>query len=476
MTLFRGKASQIHFVGIGGIGMSGIAELLLNLGYRVSGSDLRASDVTRRLQSLGARLHLGHEAGHIEGADVVVISSAVPAENLEVVAAREVAIPVIPRAEMLAELMRLKYGIAIAGSHGKTTTTSLVAHLLQSGGLDPTVVVGGKINTLGTNARLGQGDYLVAEADESDGSFLYYSPALAIVTNIDAEHLDHYGSLEALHAAFLTFINRLPFYGLAVLCLDHPTIQDLLPQVEKRFTTYGFSSQADWQAQNLDPQGLTTHFEVLHRGEPYGNFTLPMVGAHNVLNALAAVAIADEMGVPAAVSEASLATFEGVQRRFTVRGEAAGVTVVDDYGHHPTEIAAVLDGARKAMDRRVVAVFQPHRYTRTRDCFEDFTRAFNDADTVLLTPIYEAGEAPIEGFDAETLTQAISRHGHHDARYAPSFEAVCERLLPELAEGDLVICFGAGDIWKASEALLEALRQKVPATDPAKHPDDEEKA
>ncbi|MDF1563822.1 MAG: UDP-N-acetylmuramate--L-alanine ligase [Deltaproteobacteria bacterium] len=458
MTMFRGKASQIHFVGIGGIGMSGIAELLLNLGYRVSGSDLRASEVTGRLHALGARTHLGHEAGHIEGADVVVVSSAVPATNPEVVAAREAAIPVIPRAEMLAELMRLKYGVAIAGSHGKTTTTSLVAHLLQAGGLDPTVVVGGKINTLGTNARLGQGDYLVAEADESDGSFLFYAPALAVVTNIDPEHMEHYGTLEALHEAFLTFINRLPFYGLAVLCLDHPVIQALLPQVEKRFTTYGFSSQADWHARAVRPEGLTTHFEVVHRGEHYGEFSLPMVGQHNVLNALASLAIADEMGVPATVSREALASFGGVQRRFTVRGEVGGVTVVDDYGHHPAEIAAVLDGARKAMDRRLIAVFQPHRYTRTRDCWEEFTRAFNDADTVLLTPIYEAGEAPLEGIDAELLTRAISRHGHHDARFAPSFDAVCERLAPELAEGDLVICFGAGDVWKLSEALLETLR------------------
>lgn len=305
MSMFRGKASRIHFVGIGGIGMSGIAEVLLNLGYAVSGSDLKEGEVTRRLASLGAEVRFGHRAQHVVGVDVVVISSAVPRDNPEVVEARRLGIPVIPRAEMLAELMRLKYGIAVAGSHGKTTTTSMVAHLLQQGGLDPTVVVGGKVNTLGSNARLGQGDYLVAEADESDGSFLVYAPTLAVVTNIDAEHMDHYGSMEALRAAFLRFVNRIPFYGLAILCLDHPEVQHLLPKVEKRHVTYGFSSQADWQARELRWNGSHAEFDVSFRGQDLGTYALPMVGQHNVLNALAALAVAEEMGVPREAARAA---------------------------------------------------------------------------------------------------------------------------------------------------------------------------
>lgn len=459
MSMFRGKASRIHFVGIGGIGMSGIAEVLLNLGYAVSGSDLKEGEVTRRLASLGAEVRFGHRAQHVVGVDVVVISSAVPRDNPEVVEARRLGIPVIPRAEMLAELMRLKYGIAVAGSHGKTTTTSMVAHLLQQGGLDPTVVVGGKVNTLGSNARLGQGDYLVAEADESDGSFLVYAPTLAVVTNIDAEHMDHYGSMEALRAAFLRFVNRIPFYGLAILCLDHPEVQHLLPKVEKRHVTYGFSSQADWQARELRWNGSHAEFDVSFRGQDLGTYALPMVGQHNVLNALAALAVAEEMGVPREAARDALAEFGGVQRRFTVRGEAEGVTVVDDYGHHPSEIRAVLSGAREVFDRRIVAVFQPHRYTRTRDALEGFAMAFNDADVVLLTDIYAAGEAPIEGITSEVVVDAIRAHGHKDVTLVHGVGEVADYLHPRLERGDLVITFGAGDVWKAGVDVVDLLRR-----------------
>ncbi|RMG16126.1 MAG: UDP-N-acetylmuramate--L-alanine ligase [Deltaproteobacteria bacterium] len=458
MPMFRGKARRIHFVGIGGIGMSGIAELLLNLGYEVSGSDLKESEVTRRLAAMGAVVARGHRAEHLGPADVVVVSSAVPPDNPEIAAARAQGIPVIPRAEMLAELMRLKYGVAIAGSHGKTTTTSLVGHLLQAGGLDPTVVVGGKVNTLGSSVRLGQGDYLVAEADESDGSFLVYAPTIAVVTNIDPEHMDHYGSMDALRDAFVRFVNRLPFYGLAVLCLDHPEVQGLIPRIEKRYRTYGFGSQADWQVHDLRYEGMACDFEVVAEGKSRGRFRIPMVGRHNVLNALAALVVADEMGVREDLARRALAEFGGVQRRFTVRGEVDGITVVDDYGHHPAEIRAVLAGARTAFDRRTIAVFQPHRYTRTRDLAEDFATAFNDADAVVVTDIYAAGEAPIEGVSAEALVESIRRHGHRDVAYVARLDEVASAVVPRLERGDLLITFGAGDVWKAGEAILARLR------------------
>jgi len=463
MPMFRGRAQHIHFVGVGGIGMSGIAELLLNLGYQVSGSDLRGSEVTERLESMGARVERGHAAEHLREVDVVVVSSAVPATNPEVVEARRRGVPVIPRAEMLAELMRLKFGVAVGGSHGKTTTTSMVGHLLQDGALDPTVVVGGKVNTLGTSVRLGQGDYLVAEADESDGSFLVYAPTVAVVTNIDPEHMDHYGTMDALRDAFAQFVNRVPFYGLAVLCLDHPEVQSLIPRVEKRYTTYGFSSQADWHAQDLQNEGLSTSFEVICRGESLGRFTLPMVGRHNVLNALAALVVADELGVGREALRAGLATFGGVQRRFTLKGEVGGVSVVDDYGHHPAEVRAVLRGAREAFDRRIVAVFQPHRYSRTRDCMDDFAHAFNEADLLVVTDIYPAGEAPIEGISGASLVEAIRGHGHKGVEHIGALDDVATQLTPRLEAGDLVITFGAGDVNKAGLALLDLLRQTPPA-------------
>ena len=464
--------TRIHFVGIGGIGMSGIAEILLSLGFAVSGSDQKRSDTTDRLATLGGVFRAGHAAEHLEllggEADVVVISSAVREGNPEVAEARRRGIPVIPRAEMLAELMRLKYGIAIAGSHGKTTTTSLIATVLRHAGLDPTAVIGGKLPELGSNARLGQSDYLVAEADESDGSFLRLSPTVAVVTNIDPEHLDHYGDFAHLRAAFIDFINRVPFYGRAVLCLDHPAVQDLLPGVTKRCVTYGLAPLADYRAEDIRFSGLVTEFVALRRGERLGPLTLPMPGAHNVLNALAALAVADFLGVPFAAFQAGLRAFQGVGRRFTVKGtaETRDVLVVDDYGHHPAEIRATLAGARAAFPaRRIVIAFQPHRYTRTRDLFGDFARAFNDAQAVVLTDIYAAGEEPIPGITAETLCQAMREHGHRGAQHVPSRAAIAPALVSILRDGDVLITCGAGDIYRTGEEVL-ALLQKSAAPAP----------
>jgi UDP-N-acetylmuramate--alanine ligase len=458
--MFKGRAQKIHFVGIGGIGMSGIAEVLLNLGYEVSGSDLRSSETTRRLESLGGRIHVGHRADYVQDSNVVVISSAVRRDNPEVLEARRRSIPVIPRAEMLAELMRLKHGVAVAGSHGKTTTTSMVAAVMDRAGMDPTVVIGGKVNSLGTNARLGQGDWLVAEADESDGSFLKLSPTLAVVTNIDPEHLDHYGSLDRLRETFLDFVNKIPFYGLSILCLDSDNVQSLLPRVEKRYVTYGTSPQAIYSARDVTVSGLTATFTPVRRGVALAPLTLQMVGRHNVLNALASIAVADELEIPYDVVRGALAEFGGVQRRFTVRGEAREVMVVDDYGHHPAEIRATLLGAREAFSRRVVAVFQPHRYSRTRLLFDQFATAFYDADLVLVAEIYPAGEDPVEGLSARSLAEAIQGHGHRDVTFCSSLPGLGEELARRVEPGDLVVTLGAGDIWKAGQELLERLRRE----------------
>jgi UDP-N-acetylmuramate--alanine ligase len=457
VTLFRSRQPRIHFVGIGGIGMSGIAEVLLNLGYAVSGSDLRESEITRRLASLGGRIRLGHSAAHVEGADVVVVSSAVRKDNPEVAAARSRKVPVIPRAEMLAELMRLKHGVAIAGSHGKTTTTSMAAHLLAHAGLDPTAVVGGKVNAFGSNAKLGQGEYMVVEADESDGSFLHFTPTIAVVTNIDPEHLDHWKTVEALRRGFLDFVNRVPFYGVAILCLDHPVVASLIPEVEKRFVTYGEAPQADFRAANIAPRGHRVSFDAFRRGEPLGRFEVGMVGRHNALNALAVLALADEMGIPPAASRAALQAFEGVQRRFTPLGEAGGVLVVDDYGHHPAEVRATLRGAREAFGRRVVCAFQPHRYTRTRDLLPDFTTAFDDADVLLVSEIYPAGEEPIPGVSGAALCQAIRAGGHRDATFVPSRAALARAARERLRPGDLLLTLGAGDVTQVGPEILALL-------------------
>ncbi len=457
--MFRNKKVKVHFVGIGGIGMSGIAELLLNLGYRVSGSDLKASDITRRLASLGGVIAEGHRAENVAAdVDVVVTSSAVRKNNPEVQAARDRGIPVIPRAEMLAELMRLKEGVAIAGSHGKTTTTSLIATVVAHAGLDPTAVVGGKLNALGTNAKLGRGQLMVVEADESDGSFLRLSPAIAVITNVDPEHLDYYGTVEALQQAFVDFADRVPFYGLAVLCLDHPVVQHLIPRIGKRHVTYGVSPQADWRADNVRFLPYQSHFAVSHRGERFGDVTLNMVGAHNVLNALACCAVAHELGIPFAVTAEALGSFAGVQRRFTVRGEVNGITVVDDYGHHPAEIRATLAGARASFpQRRIVCAFQPHRYTRTRDLLGEFATAFNDADALLLTEIYAAGEEPIPGVLGSRLHEAVKACGHRDVSFVERSE-LPQRLRERALPGDLIITLGAGDITHVADDLLELLK------------------
>ncbi len=458
--MFRGRIRAIHFVGIGGIGMSGIAEVLLASGFAVSGSDAKESETTRRLEELGARICVGHAAENVQAADVVVFSSAVPRNNPELVAARLAAIPVIPRAEMLAELMRLKSGIAIAGSHGKTTTTSLVATVLREAGLDPTVVIGGKLNALGTNAARGQGELLVAEADESDGSFLHLTPVIAVVTNIDAEHLDHYGDHEGVKEAFAQFANRVPFYGLVVACLDHPHVQDILPRIEKRTATYGLSAQADYRAKDPVVEGLSTRFTLIRRGEELGPVSVRMPGIHNVLNTLAVVAVADELAIPLDVTKKALRDFGGVQRRFTIVGEEGGVTVVDDYGHHPAEVQVTLEPAQRAYGRRIVVAFQPHRYTRTHHLFEEMTRAFNRADVLLLADVYAAGEAPIEGATSDRLAQAIRAHGHRDVTHVGPREAMVDALLSRAQPGDVVITLGAGDITRVGPTFLEALRAR----------------
>ncbi len=460
--MFR-KIRTIHFVGIGGIGMCGIAELLHNQGYRVTGSDLREGATVARLRALGVPVALGHDARHVGEADVLVHSSAVRRDNPELAAAARRKIPVIPRAEMLAELMRLKDGIAVAGTHGKTTTTSLVAHVLDAAGLDPTAVIGGRVLAPGadpTGARLGRGDLLVAEADESDGSFLRLTPVIAVITNIDPEHLDHYGSFEAVQDAFVAFANRVPFWGVAVLCLDHPGVQAVLPLMSRRTTTYGFASQADLVAVDVAHEGQGMRFGVRRRGAgSLGEARLRLPGRHNVQNALATIAVALELDVPFARAAEALASFVGIERRFETKGAARGVRVVDDYGHHPAEIRATLAAARALHPGRIVVVFQPHRYTRTRDLFDDFTTCFNDADRLIVTSIYAAGEDKIPGVEAASLVEAVRAHGHRDARFVPELDGVLEALPRELEAGDLVVTLGAGSVSGLGPRLLRALEE-----------------
>jgi len=450
------KGLVIHFVGIGGIGMSGIAELLLNLGYRVTGSDLRRSEITDRLEALGARIAVGHDASHVPpDGHVVVISSAVRPDNPEVLEAHRRKIPVIPRAEMLAELMRMKYGIAVAGTHGKTTTTSMIATVLAAAGWDPTAVVGGKLNSLGSNAKLGQGDFLVAEADESDGSFLRLSPTVAVVTNIDPEHLDYYSGIGQIKETFLHFINRVPFYGFAVLCVDHPNVQELIPATEKTCVTYGFSAAADYRVDAARPEGMGIRFSILRRGETLGEIALRVPGRHNASNAAAAAAVASELGIPFDRIKEGLEEYRGVARRFQVKGERGGVTVVDDYGHHPVEIRATLAAAREVWPgRRVVVGFQPHRYTRTQALFRDFLSAFHDADRVFVFDIYPAGEDPIPGVTGERLCAAIREHGHPAAVFAGRASEARDLVLSALRPGDIFLTMGAGDVWKLGESVL----------------------
>ena len=455
--LFQGPR-RIHFVGIGGVGMSGIAEVLLTLGHRVSGSDLGESDATRRLIARGASISYGHRADAVPpDVDVVVISSAVKYSNPEVVQARALKIPVIPRAEMLAELMRLKHGIAVAGTHGKTTTTSLIAAILAKAGLDPTTVIGGVVHAMGTNARLGQSDLLVAEADESDGTFLLLSPVIAVVTNIDPEHLDYYGDMDRVRSAYLEFMNRVPFYGVSLLCLDSVNVRSLLPQVRKRVITYGTTDDCDYVARDLCVIGMETLCEVVRHGEVLGTLRLRLPGRHHALNAIAAIAVARELGVPFDTACDALAEFGGIHRRFELCGEAGGVMVISDYGHHPTEIRATLAAAREGFGRRLVVVFQPHRYTRTRDLFGEFLDAFDAADHLVLTDIYAAGEEAVDGLSGEVLFWALKRRGHLEVSYVPRREDVVAAVRPILQVGDIVVVLGAGNIHGVAEELVHGL-------------------
>jgi len=456
------KTKHIHFVGIGGIGMSGIAELLLSLGYRVSGSDLRATDITKRLEQLGGVIYQGHEAAWAAGADVVVTSTAIPVGNPEVLAAKEAHVPVIQRAEMLAELMRLtKYGIAVAGSHGKTSTTSMVAAVLAEAELDPTVVVGGKVHGLGSNAKLGEGEFLVAEADESDGSFLKLSPVIEVVTNIDLEHLDYYRDIEHIKHTFLEFIDRLPFYGVAVVCIDNDHVAEILPHIQKRIFTYGLSEQADLQAVKITSGNGTSSFTVRSHERELGVIRLNRPGRHLIYNSLAAVSVGLELEIEFPVIARALEKFQGVQRRLQVKGEAGGVLVVDDYGHHPTEIRATLDAVREGWpERRVVVAFQPHRYSRTQGLFADFVTAFRRTDVLVLTDIYAASEQPIEGVTSERLQEAIKKHGQRQTHFIPQLVQQPQALLPLLQPGDLFLTLGAGNIVRVGEQLLDLLQEQ----------------
>ncbi|MFT6510351.1 MAG: UDP-N-acetylmuramate--alanine ligase [Parvibaculaceae bacterium] len=454
----------IHFVGIGGIGMSGIAEVMHNLGYTVRGSDMADNANVKRLRGLGMDVFVGQRAENIEGASVVVVSTAIQGDNPELKAAREKLIPVVRRAEMLAELMRLKSCVAIGGTHGKTTTTSMVATVLDAAAFDPTVINGGIINAYGTNARLGDGEWMVVEADESDGTFLKLPAEIAVVTNIDPEHLDHYGSFDAIKQAFLTYVENVPFYGFAVMCIDHPEVQALLGQVKDRWVvTYGTNPQADVRASNMRMDGAVSVFDVTITKRRTGetlempNVRLPMPGKHNMLNCLAAISVATEMGVPVDVIRDAFAGFGGVKRRFTRVGSWNGVEIYDDYGHHPVEISAVLQAARSATEGNIIAVVQPHRYSRLHDLFDDFATCFNDADTVIVTPVFEAGETPIEGVHRDSLVEAIREHGHKKAVALESAEAL-PGLIAELSQpGDMVLCLGAGNITLWANALPENL-------------------
>jgi UDP-N-acetylmuramate--alanine ligase len=453
--MFR-KARRLHFVGIGGSGMSGIAEVLVNMGYQVSGTDLVASQATRRLRRLGAELHGGHDAAHVRSADVVVVSSAVGEDNPEVVEARRLHIPVIPRAEMLAELMRLKYGVAVSGAHGKTTTTALIAEVLTRGRLDPTVVIGGRVGKLRSGAKLGHGEILVAEADESDGSFLKMKPTIAVVTNIDREHLDHYDNLAEIQKAFVFFLTNLPFYGAAIVCLDDANVKSILPRVDRKVITYGLSSDADVVATDVVISGFTTEYTAQYKDEELGRVRLDLPGRHAVYNSLAAITVGLELDLSFATIAKALAAFKGVDRRMQLRGESDGVKVLDDYGHHPTEISATLAAIREGFGARTVVLFQPHRYSRTAALLEDFGGAFFLADAVIVTDIYAAGEDPIPGVDGSLIADSLVRHGHHSVVYEPQMEKLPELARGAVRPGDILLTLGAGDIWKVGEALVRA--------------------
>ncbi len=464
MTVTFRNFQRIHLIGIGGSGMSGIAEVLLSSGYAVSGSDLKATPVTERLRRLGANIFEGHLAENVRGAHVVVVSSAVHSSNPEVVEAHKLKIPVIPRAEMLAELMRLKTGIAVAGAHGKTTTTSMVAAVLAEAGLDPTFVVGGRVNHAGSNARVGQSEYMVVEADESDRSFLLLAPVVAVITTIDREHMDHYRSLEEIQEVFLQFANRVPFYGTVILCLDEPNVQATLPQIKRPVITYGTSSQADLVISEVRLNGLASEFRLKYHDEDLGIFRLPSPpGIHNVRNAAAAAAVGLSLNVPADLIRAGLAKFSGVGRRFEIKGEYGGVTLIDDYGHHPAEIRATLEAARGCGYKRLLVLFQPHRFSRTKFLWEDFRRSFNEADILVITEIYAAGESSLEGVNGEILSEAISTAGHKNVVFTSTMQAGMEFLYREARPGDAILTIGAGSVGRVLDQLAMLLASKVPS-------------
>ncbi len=458
-TTYR-KLKHIHMIGIGGTGMNGIAEVLINLGYKVSGSDSGTNEATARLIRLGAKVAVGHQAENVRGADVVVTSTAIREANVEVQEARRLKIPIIPRAEMLAELMRMKMGIAVAGSHGKTTTTSMIGVLLDKGGFDPTIVVGGRLNTIGANAKLGAGDFFVAEADESDRSFLLLSPFIAVLTNIDAEHLDQYKGVEDIQKDFITFANKVPFYCPIILCLDDPHLQSIIPRLERRLITYGFSTQSDIYARDLSFSAFTSQATLHYKGRTLGPLHLNVPGKHMISNAMAAVAVGLDLDIPPKLILEALESYTGTGRRFELKGEPGGIMVVEDYGHHPTEIKATLDGAKRGWERRLVAVFQPHRYTRTFHLIDDFARAFNQADVLVLTEIYPAGETPIPNVSGKALFDEVVRYGHKDAYFEPDPAAIPARLEKILRPGDIIIVLGAGNINRIIPELLLRLEAR----------------
>ncbi|MBM3295026.1 MAG: UDP-N-acetylmuramate--L-alanine ligase [Candidatus Aminicenantes bacterium] len=458
-TTYR-KLKHIHLIGIGGTGMNGIAEVLLNLGYKVTGSDITESEAIRRLQNLRARISIGHRAENVRGADVVVVSTAVREENVEVREARRLQVPVIPRAEMLAELMRMKMGIAVAGSHGKTTTTSMIAAVLDRAGLDPTIVVGGRLNTLGANAKLGAGDFFVAEADESDRSFLLLSPFIAVLTNIDAEHLDHYAGVEEIKQVFVRFANKVPFYCPIILCLDDPNLQSIIPSLERRLITYGFSAQSDITARETAFDKFAGRAALFVKGRPLGTLKLNVPGEHMIANAMAAVAVGLDLDIPPALILEALESYAGTGRRFELKAEVRDIMVIEDYGHHPTEIKATLDAAKRGWDRRVVAVFQPHRYSRTFHLLDQFATSFNQADVLVLTEIYPASEEPIPGVSGERLFEEVRNFGHKNVHFEPDFMKIPEVLGSLIRPGDIVLVLGAGNINKIVPGLVAALEKQ----------------
>ncbi len=458
--LMQRKIQNIHFVGIGGIGMSGIAEVLLNLGYQVSGSDLQETELTQRLASMGARVFYGHRQSNLHDADVVVTSTAVKADNPEVLEAHYRSIPVIPRAEMLAELLKMKFSIAVSGMHGKTTTTSMIATLLAHGGLDPTVVIGGKLGSIGSNARLGNGEVIVAEADESDGSFLKLGPSIAVITNIDREHLDYYRDIQDIKEAFLKFANLVPFYGTTVLCMDDEHVRDILPGIKRRTITYGINRAADYQARNISIKGASSRYDIYYRGEKLGDIELNVPGLFNVYNSMAAFAVGRELDMDCLRIHEGLKAFTGVHRRLEVKGRVNDITVVDDYGHHPTEIVATLAAAKQVWRDRLIVVFQPHRYTRTRALFKEFLTAFYDADVLVIMDIYAASEAPIEGVNSRKLFEGIQNKGHKQVLYLGGPDRVVDYLLETAKPGDAIITQGAGNVWRVGEEFLKKARGK----------------